>query len=144
MIDAVGRLAATVLAADVAQRAHAQAGAGAAPEGAVFEMDSVIVATPLKQEARKARPVVAVEEFTRAQRLANLARTPQLDLQFERMPLDGGIDLNRSNLIAIRAHVRQMPWHEFSPKTPCHPPLRPASANTHRHTITPSTTPPEP
>jgi hypothetical protein len=61
----------------------------------------VDLATPLKQEARDARPVVAVEDFTAAQRLADLARAMQLEVAFEHVPLDGAIDLKRPNLIVI-------------------------------------------
>jgi len=82
-------------------RIHQLRHCGPAPEGAFLGVGGVIIATPLKQEARNARPVVAVEDFTAAQRLADLARTLQLDVEFEQVPLDGGIDLNRSNLIVI-------------------------------------------
>ncbi len=82
-------------------RIHQLRHRGPAAEGAFLGVGGVIIATPLKQEARNARPVVAVEDFTAAQRLADLARTLQLDVEFEQVPLDGAIDLNRSNLIVI-------------------------------------------
>src|SRR6266498_190893 len=82
-------------------RIHQLRHRGPAPEGTFLGVGSIIIATPLKQEARNARPVVAVEDFTAAQRLANLARTVQLDVEFEQVPLDGRIDLNRPNLIVI-------------------------------------------
>jgi hypothetical protein len=82
-------------------RIHQLRHRGPAPEGAFLGVGDIIVATPLKQEARNARPVVAVEDFTAAQRLADLARTLQLDVEFEQVALDGGIDLNRPNLIVI-------------------------------------------
>jgi hypothetical protein len=82
-------------------RIHQLRHRGPAPEGTFLGVGGIIIATPLKQEARNARPVVAVEDFTAAQRLADLARTMQLDVEFDQVPLDGGIDLNRPNLIVI-------------------------------------------
>src|SRR6266487_6301607 len=82
-------------------RIHQLRHRGPAPEGAFLGVGGVTIATPLKQEAENARPVVAVEDFTAAQQLADLARTLQLDVEFEQVPFDGGIDLNRSNLIVI-------------------------------------------
>jgi hypothetical protein len=82
-------------------RIHQLRHRGPAPEGSFLGVGGIVIATPLKQEARNARPVVAVEDFTAAQRLADLARTMQLDVEFDQVPLDGGIDLNRPNLIVI-------------------------------------------
>ena len=82
-------------------RIHQLRHRGPAPEGAFLGVGGITIATPLKQEAGNARPVVAVEDFTAAQRLADLARTMQLDVEFDQVPLDGGIDLNRPNLIVI-------------------------------------------
>jgi hypothetical protein len=82
-------------------RIHQLRHRGPAPEGAFLGVGGIIIATPLKQEARNARPVVAVEDFTAAQRIADLARTMQLDVEFEQVPLDGDIDLNRPNLIVV-------------------------------------------
>jgi hypothetical protein len=82
-------------------RIHQLRHRGPAPEGAFLGVGGIVIATPLKQEAGNARPVVAVEDFTAAQRMADLARTMQLDVDFEQVPLDGDIDLDRPNLIAI-------------------------------------------
>src|SRR6266542_5001284 len=82
-------------------RIHQLRHRGPAPEGAFLGVGGIVIATPLKQEAGNARPVVAVEDFTAAQRLADLARTMQLDVEFEQVPLDGAIDLDRPNLIVI-------------------------------------------
>jgi hypothetical protein len=82
-------------------RIHQLRHRGPAQEGAFLGVGGIIIATPLKQEARNARPVVAVEDFTAAQRIADLARTMQLDVEFEQVPLDGDIDLNRPNLIVV-------------------------------------------
>jgi hypothetical protein len=48
-----------------------------------------------------ARPVVAAEDFTAAQRLADLARTFRMAVSFEHVPLGGAIDLDRPNLVVI-------------------------------------------
>ncbi len=82
-------------------RIHQLRHRGPAPEGAFLGVGGIVIATPLKQEARNARPVVAVEDFTAAQRMADLARTMQLDVDFEQVPLGGDIDLDRPNLIVI-------------------------------------------
>jgi hypothetical protein len=59
-------------------RIHQLRHRGPAPEGGFLGVGSVTIVTPLKQEAQNARPVVAVEDFATAQRLADLARTLQL------------------------------------------------------------------
>ncbi len=82
-------------------RIHQLRHRGPAPEGGFLGVGSVTIVTPLKQEAQNARPVVAVEDFATAQRLADLARTLQLDVEFDQVPLNGAIDLNRPNLIVI-------------------------------------------
>ncbi len=82
-------------------RIHQLRHRGPAPEGGFLGVGSVTIVTPLKQEAQNARPVVAVEDFNAAQRLADLARTMQLDVEFDQVPLNGAIDLNRPNLIVI-------------------------------------------
>jgi hypothetical protein len=82
-------------------RIHQLRRRGPAPEGAFLGLGQATIITPLKQEQRDARPVVAVEDFTAAQRLADLARTLQLEVDFDHVPLDGVVDLNRDNLVVI-------------------------------------------
>ncbi|MDG4795160.1 hypothetical protein [Micromonospora sp. WMMD1082] len=62
---------------------------------------SVTVVTPLKQEAIRARPVVALEDVVGAQRLGEFATMLGLGTRFENVPIGGEIDLNRPNLIVI-------------------------------------------
>ncbi|MFY1595933.1 helix-turn-helix domain-containing protein [Micromonospora sp. WMMD737] len=62
---------------------------------------SVTIITPLKQEAVRARPVVALEDVVGAQRLGDLAKTLALDTRFETVPIGGEVDLNRGNLVVI-------------------------------------------
>jgi hypothetical protein len=74
---------------------------GPAPEGAFLGTGLVRIATPLKQDAIRARPVVSVEDVTASKRLEDLARSFGLDVDQEHIPLGGEIDLNRSGLIVI-------------------------------------------
>jgi hypothetical protein len=82
-------------------RIHQLRGRGPAPEGAFLGRGLITIATPLKQEAVNARPVVAAEDFTATQRLAELARSLGLDVEFDHVPLGGDVDLNRPGLIVI-------------------------------------------
>lgn len=82
-------------------RIHQLRSSGPAPEGAFLGVGSISIATPLKQEAGNAPPVLASEDFTAAQRLAELARTVGLNTGFEQVPLGGQFDLNRSGLVVI-------------------------------------------
>jgi hypothetical protein len=74
---------------------------GPAPEGAFLGTGIVRIATPLKKDAIKARPVVAVEDVTASKRLEDLARSYGLEVEQEHIPLGGAIDLNRSGLIVV-------------------------------------------
>lgn len=94
--------------ADIAQRVGLTRGRihqirhkSPAPEGAFLGAGTITIATPLKTEAIKARPVVAVEDVTGAQRLGELARSLGLEPSFEHIPVDGSIDLNRPGLVVI-------------------------------------------
>lgn len=73
------------------------------PEAAFLApgQERVLIATPLKSEAVKSRPVVAVEDVAAAQRLGDLARSVGLKVDFEHVPIGGEIDLNRSGLVVI-------------------------------------------
>jgi hypothetical protein len=82
-------------------RIHQIRHTGPAPEGAFLGTGTITLATPLKQEATNARPVVAMEDVTAAKRLEDLARGFDLALELEHVPLGGEINLNRPNLIVI-------------------------------------------
>ncbi|MFI7025254.1 sigma-70 family RNA polymerase sigma factor [Micromonospora sp. NPDC049900] len=82
-------------------RIHQIRHGGPPAEGAFLGAGHVTIVTPLKKEAIKARPVVAFEDVTGAQRLAELARNLGLEPSFEHVPTTGEIDLNRPNLIVI-------------------------------------------
>lgn len=82
-------------------RIHQLKQSAPAPEGAFLGNARLIIATPLKQEAGNARPVLAAEDFSAAQRLGDLARSYKLDPSFEHVPIGGEIDLNREDMIVI-------------------------------------------
>jgi hypothetical protein len=82
-------------------RIHQIRHGGPAPEGEFLGIGRVTIATPLKQEAINARPVVAVEDVTGSQRLGELARGFGIEPTYETVPLGGAIDLNRPNLVVI-------------------------------------------
>ncbi|WDZ85389.1 sigma-70 family RNA polymerase sigma factor [Micromonospora cathayae] len=82
-------------------RIHQIRHAGPAPEGAFLGSGRVVIATPLKKEAIRSRPVVAIEDVAAAQRLGELARSLGLEPSFEHVPADGAVDLNRPNLVVI-------------------------------------------
>ncbi|WP_327088367.1 sigma-70 family RNA polymerase sigma factor [Nonomuraea sp. NBC_01738] len=82
-------------------RIHQIRHTGPAPEGAFLGTGTITLATPLKQEATNARPVVAMEDVTAAKRLEDLARGFDLGMELEHIPIGGDIDLNRPNLIVI-------------------------------------------
>ncbi|MGH3740364.1 MAG: sigma-70 family RNA polymerase sigma factor, partial [Micromonosporaceae bacterium] len=80
-------------------RIHQIRTTGPAAEGAFLGTGVVTIATPLKQEANNARPVVAFEDMAVAARLTDLARSLGLDATTEHVPIGGDIDLNRPGLI---------------------------------------------
>jgi hypothetical protein len=82
-------------------RIHQIRHTGPAPEGAFLGTGTITVATPLKREAANARPVVAMEDVTAAKRLEDLARSFELEVDFEHIPLGGQIDLDRPGLVVI-------------------------------------------
>ncbi|GAA4199002.1 sigma factor-like helix-turn-helix DNA-binding protein [Microbispora amethystogenes] len=82
-------------------RIHQIRHTGPAPEGAFLGTGVITVATPLKQEADNARPVVAMEDVAASKRLEDLARGFGLTVELEHVPLTGQIDLNRPGLIVI-------------------------------------------
>ncbi|MDA0631880.1 sigma-70 family RNA polymerase sigma factor [Nonomuraea sp. MCN248] len=82
-------------------RIHQIRHTGPAPEGAFFGQGTITLITPLKREARQARPVVAVEDVAAAKRLEDLARGFDLAVELEHVPLGGDVNLNRPNLVVI-------------------------------------------
>ena len=82
-------------------RIHQIRHTGPAPEGAFLGTGQVTIVTPLKREERQGRPVVAVEDVTAAARMEALARSFELAVETEHVPLGGDIDLNRPGLVVI-------------------------------------------
>jgi len=82
-------------------RVHQIRHQGPAPEGAFLGSGLVRIITPLKRDAIKARPVVAMEDVAASKRLEDLARSYGLEVEQEHVPLTGEVDLNRPGLIVI-------------------------------------------
>jgi hypothetical protein len=82
-------------------RIHQVRHQGTVPEGAFFGRGSIRIATLLKRDEIKARTVVAAEDVAASQRLGELARLLGFEVDYEQIPLDGHIDLNRDGLIVI-------------------------------------------
>ncbi|WP_433514195.1 sigma factor-like helix-turn-helix DNA-binding protein [Nonomuraea sp. CA-143628] len=82
-------------------RIHQIRHTGPSPEGTFLGTGTITLASPLKQEAANARPVVAMEDVTAAKRLEDLARGFDLALELEHVAIGGEINLNRPNLIVI-------------------------------------------
>ncbi len=78
-------------------RIHQIRHTGPAPEGTFLGTGTITLATPLKQEATNARPVVAMEDVTAAKRLEDLARGFDLAMELEHVAIGGEINLNRPN-----------------------------------------------
>ena len=82
-------------------RIHQVRHAGPPPEGYFLGSGEMVIVTPLKQDAIQARPVVAVEDVTAAQRLAELAQSLGMRSRHEHVSPSGDVDLNRPNLVVI-------------------------------------------
>lgn len=82
-------------------RIHQVRHQGPAPEGAFFGGHPLTIATPLKREEAKSRPVVAVEDVAASQRLGDLVRSLGFEVDFEQVPQGEPYDLNRDGLIVI-------------------------------------------
>lgn len=82
-------------------RIHQIRHTGAAPEGAFLGTGQITIVTPVKREERGGRPVVAVEDVTAAARMEALARSFEVAVETEHVPLGGDIDLNRPGLVVI-------------------------------------------
>jgi transcriptional regulator with XRE-family HTH domain len=74
---------------------------GRTPHGAFLGAAAVTIITPLKREAIRARPVVALEDVVGAQRLGDLASGLGLTPTYEMVPIGGEVDLNRADLVVI-------------------------------------------
>lgn len=82
-------------------RIHQIRHTGPAPEGAFLGSGVVVVATALRRDDERGRTVVAVDDVTTGERLEDLVRSFDLDVQSEHVPLSGEIDLDRDGLIVV-------------------------------------------
>ena len=90
---------------DVKQRLAALLGIHEAPTttttAAMFGDGAVTIITPIKKEAIRSRPVVAVEDVVGAQLLGDYAASLGLRVAYETVPIGGEVNLNRPNLVVI-------------------------------------------
>lgn len=82
-------------------RIHQIRHTGPAPEGAFLGTGAVTVVTPLRRDTASSRQLVALDDLTAGQRVADLARTFGLAVTTEHVTAEGDIDLNRPGLIVI-------------------------------------------
>lgn len=61
----------------------------------------VVIATPVKREQIKSRPVIAVEDVVGSRRLGQAAEDRGLKVSYETIPPNGTFDVNRPNVVAI-------------------------------------------
>lgn len=82
-------------------RIHQIRHTGPAPEGAFLGTGAVTIVTPLREDTRSGRQVVALDDVTAGKRVEDLARSFGLAVSSEHVTSEGDIDLNRPGLIVI-------------------------------------------
>ncbi|PSK88736.1 hypothetical protein CLV63_12922 [Murinocardiopsis flavida] len=82
-------------------RIHQIRHTGPAPEGAFFGTGTVTVATPLRHDPQKNRPMLSFDDLATGQGVQELVRSFELDVVEDHVSVDGRIDLNRPNLVVI-------------------------------------------
>jgi transcriptional regulator with XRE-family HTH domain len=75
--------------------------AGANPAGRFLGDGHVVIATPVKREQIKSRPVIAVEDVLGSRGLGQAAEDYGLKVSYETITPDGSFDLERPNIVAI-------------------------------------------
>jgi hypothetical protein len=105
---------------------------GPAPEGTFLGKGNVRIIVPLQQTSPTSRAVVAMQNVAAAQRLAEFARSVNLEVQEERVPTGSEITLNKPGTIVlggdnlsptVAALLRQDPIIQFT-TAEGHPVLR--------------------
>ncbi len=82
-------------------RIHQIRHTGPAPEGAFLGTGAVTIVTPLREDDRTRRQVVALDDVTAGKRLEDLARAFGLTVTSEHVTAKGDVDLDRPGLIVI-------------------------------------------
>lgn len=82
-------------------RIHQIRHTGPAPEAAFLGTGAVTVATPLRHDQIKDRPVLSLDDMATGQALDDLARSFELQTVADHVTVDGKIDLNRPNLVVV-------------------------------------------
>jgi transcriptional regulator with XRE-family HTH domain len=101
--DAVGvaELNAQATVATWMGRRPAEPSAAADPVGRFLGDGHIVIATPVKREQIKSRPVIAVEDVLGSRRLGQAAEEHGLKVSYETIPPDGAFDVERPNIVAI-------------------------------------------
>ena len=75
--------------------------AQADPAGRFLGDGHIVIATPVKREQIKSRPVIAVEDVLGSRRLGQAAEERGLKVGYETIPPGGAFDFDRPNVVAI-------------------------------------------
>ena len=82
-------------------RIHQIRHTGPAPEAAFLGVGTVTVATPLRHDQVKDRPVLSLDDMATGQALEQLVRSFDMQAASDHVTVDGRIDLNRPNLVVV-------------------------------------------
>ncbi|MFD3689014.1 sigma-70 family RNA polymerase sigma factor [Nocardiopsis sp. NPDC058631] len=82
-------------------RIHQIRHTGPAPEAAFLGVGTVTVATPLRHDPLKGRPVLSLDDMATGQALEDLVRSFDMQTVSDHVSVDGVIDLNRPNLVVV-------------------------------------------
>ncbi|WP_307869190.1 sigma-70 family RNA polymerase sigma factor [Nocardiopsis sp. B62] len=82
-------------------RIHQIRHTGPAPEAAFLGVGTVTVATPLRHDQVKDRPVLSLDDMATGQALEELVRSFDMQAVSDHVTVDGRVDLNRPNLVVV-------------------------------------------
>jgi len=96
-------------------RIHQIRHTGPAPEGSFLGRGTVTIATPLRRDDERGRTVVAVDDVSSGKSLEDLARSYDLGVTSEHVPVSGHIDLNRDGLVVVCGpRMSQEMWDTYA------------------------------
>ena len=84
-----------------AGRRTSELSAAADPAGRFLGYGHIVIATPVKREQIKSRPVIAVEDVLGSRRLGQAAEEHGLKVAYETIQPGGAFDVDRPNIVAI-------------------------------------------
>ncbi|OLT24465.1 RNA polymerase subunit sigma-24 [Nocardiopsis sp. CNR-923] len=82
-------------------RIHQIRHTGPSPEAAFLGVGTVTIATPLRHDQVKDRPVLSLDDMATGQTLEQLVRGFDMQVDPAHVTVDGRVDLNRPNLIVV-------------------------------------------